>query len=42
MINGGYLYNHLDGPEDSPNNVAIPVHGTDMDTCFGHPDTQCR
>jgi len=42
LVTGGILYNHLDGPEDSSDNVAMTVRGESLDTCNGHPDQICR
>lgn len=42
LTTGGFLYNHLDGPETSDNDLALPNRAMDMDSCNGHPDPTCR
>jgi hypothetical protein len=42
MVTGGFIYNHLEGPETNLNDLAIPNHEKDLDTCNAHPDQMCR
>lgn len=42
LVTGGFLYNHLDGPTSSDNDLALPNRAISMDMCNGHPDQDCR
>jgi hypothetical protein len=42
LVTGGFIYNHLDGPESDTADLAIPNRETSLDTCNGHPDVDCR